>query len=333
VDDQESAPNCLSAQPMDRRRIRNGMNVNLMRCCGAICLIGLAAWSAPALASCPPGALGVSRTLHLSTRGGFKVGLKTYPETLALADREVVLTFDDGPANGTTAKVLDALAAECVKATFFLLGRNAQALPELAKREVAEGHTVGHHSFSHPYETLRRVGEAAAKLDIDRGFAADDKAAYGDAGSAPRVRFFRFPGFADTPQLNAWLAGRDIAIFGTDVWASDWMPLTPAKELDLVLSRLEQSKGGILLLHDTKPQTAAMLPDLLLELKRRGFHIVHMAPGEDQPELRRAPADWTSETERIIAEVFARRTGPKSGGGAQAPAEPQAEPAPASPKP
>ncbi|MGO9674555.1 MAG: polysaccharide deacetylase family protein [Methylocella sp.] len=263
-------------------------------------------------APCPPGALGVSRTLKLDTRGGLEVGLKTYPQTLALGDHEIVLTFDDGPS-GPTAKVLDALAAQCVKATFFLIGRNAQALPELVKREVAAGHTVGHHTFSHPVATMRRLSETAAKQDIDKGFAADDRAVYGAAGSEPRTRFFRFPGFADTPTLDAWLGSRNIAIFGADLWASDWLPLSPQHELALVLSRLEETKGGILLLHDSKAQTAAMLPDLLRELKQRGFRIVHIEPGDDPPPLRAAPAGWTSETEKIIAQVFAREAGRRSG--------------------
>lgn len=271
--------------------------------------------AAPA-APCGPDTLGVSRTLSLSTQGGFEVGLKTYPKTLALADHEVVLTFDDGPASGSTARVLDALAAECVKATFFLIGRNAQGLPSLVRREVAEGHSVAHHTFSHPALTMRRLSEAAAKADIDKGISADDKAAYGASGTEPRVKFFRFPGFADTPKLNAWLASRNIAIFGADVWASDWLPMSPKTELALVLSRLEQTKGGILLMHDIKAQTAAMLPDLLRELKQRGFHIVHIRQGDDPPPLRPAPSGWTSETEKIIEQIFAHEAAQKNHGAA-----------------
>ena len=95
---------------------------------------------------CPPEALGVARTIEVGTKGGIQVGLKTYPRSLVLDNHEIVLTFDDGPSAQTTPRI-DALAAECVKATFFLVGRNAEALPALVKREVAEGHTVGHHSF------------------------------------------------------------------------------------------------------------------------------------------------------------------------------------------
>jgi peptidoglycan-N-acetylglucosamine deacetylase len=254
-------------------------------------------------APCPPDALGTSRTIEIGTKGGLALGLKSYPQTLDLADHEVVLTFDDGPWPGTTPAVLEALARQCVKATFFLVGRHAEAAPWLVRREVAEGHTVGHHTYSHPAATLRGLSETQAETDIERGFAADDKAAYGMAGPEPKVPFFRFPGFADTPELRAWLSQRNIAVFGTDLWANDWLMMTPWAELDYVLSELEARKRGILLLHDTRRQTARMLPELLYELKRRGFKIVHLVPGSAQPALYRAPQGWTSTTEAIIHHV------------------------------
>jgi peptidoglycan/xylan/chitin deacetylase (PgdA/CDA1 family) len=275
----------------------------------AIAFALLGAPAAAASASCPPEALGVSRTLAISAQGGWQVGLKTYPQTLDLDDHEIVLTFDDGPLNPTTGKVLDALAKECVKATFFVVGRKAQAAPALLKRALAEGHSIGHHTFSHPEATLRRMSEKAAEDEIEKGFAADDKAAYGAADASPKTPFFRFPGFADTPALIAWLSARNIAVFGADLWASDWTPMTPEAQLALVLTRLEKEKRGILLFHDTKQQTAAMLPALLRELKQRGFKIVHVAPGSDPPPMRPASEGWTSETEKIIADVFAKQAG------------------------
>jgi peptidoglycan-N-acetylglucosamine deacetylase len=276
-----------------------------------ICAHSLAAaagifFLAPAGAACPPEALGVSRTLEVGTSGGLQVGLKTYPRTLALDDREIVLTFDDGPSAQTTPAVLDALAKECVKATFFLVGRNAEALPALVKREIAEGHTVGHHTFSHPASTLRNLSESAAQEEILRGFEADDRAAYVKAIGAPKVPFFRFPGFADTPALIAWLSAKNIAVFGADLWVSDWNTMTPEAELALTLSRLDKEKRGILLLHDTKQQTAAMLPDLLQDLKKGGYKIVNIVPGTNPAPTRAAPEGWTSATEKIIADVFAK---------------------------
>ncbi|WP_395697482.1 polysaccharide deacetylase family protein [Methylocella sp.] len=267
----------------------------------ALLLCALASAS-PALA-CGPDALGVARVLTLAAKPGEApaVGLKSYPQTLDLKPREVVLTFDDGPLPGPTTRILDALDAQCVKATFFLIGRNAQANPRLARREAQAGHTIAHHSFSH--RLMGRLAEAVAREDIDKGFRADDLAAFGTAGEQPRAPFFRYPGFVDSPQLNAWLASRGVIVFGADVWASDWEKMTPQEELDRTLARLEASNGGILLLHDIKAQTAAMVPELLVELKRRGFSIVHVKPRETPAPipLRAAPPGWKSETAAILA--------------------------------
>jgi hypothetical protein len=131
--------------------------------------------SGPAEAvACPLDVLGTSRVLEVGSKGGLQIGLKTYPQTLRLEDHEVVLTFDDGPNPGTTDRILDALTKQCVKATFFIIGRNAEANPALVKRAYEAGETIGHHTYSHPAKTLRLMSEPAAKADIDKGFAADD---------------------------------------------------------------------------------------------------------------------------------------------------------------
>jgi len=255
-------------------------------------------------AACAPDALGTSRVLPVGTMGGLQLGLKTYPQSLQLADHEVVLTFDDGPIPGTTDRVLDALEKECVKATFFVIGRNAEAHPALLRREYQAGETIGHHSYSHPARTLRFLSDAAARADIDRGFAAVDRILFGTAGPEPKVPFFRFPGFADTPALVTWLSSRNIAVFGADFWAFDWLEMTPEQELQIVLRKLDQEKHGILLLHDARRSTSLMLPALLTELKKRGFKIVHLVPGGDKPQLEAAPAGWSSETEAVIARLM-----------------------------
>jgi peptidoglycan-N-acetylglucosamine deacetylase len=232
----------------------------------------------PEGAPCPGNAdaLGTARILTVDAAMTPRVGRKHFPETLPLAPKEVVLTFDDGPLSGTTGRVLDALKRECVRATFFLLGRNAAAHPELARRELAEGHTVAHHTFSHPL--LDRMPAAAAGAEIDRGFAAVDTALYGRFDGGPRTPFFRFPGFASSPALLDQLQRRGIVVFGADLWASDWNPMSPSQELALVLGRIEANQGGIVLFHDTKLATAAMLPAFLRALKSRGYRIVHVIP-------------------------------------------------------
>jgi peptidoglycan/xylan/chitin deacetylase (PgdA/CDA1 family) len=233
---------------------------------------------AVAAAPCPgnPDALGTERVLAVSVASTPRVGRKHFATTLPLARKEVVLTFDDGPWPGTTDRVLDALRRECVKATFFLLGHNAAEHPALVRREVAEGHTVAHHTFSHPL--LARLSLAAAEAEIDRGVAAVETAGTGRTGRSPATPFFRFPGFASSPALLGRLQQRGIVVFGADLWASDWNPMTPAQELALVMGRLNATGGGILLFHDTKAQTAAMLPAFLRELKRQGYRVVHAVP-------------------------------------------------------
>ena len=74
-------------------------------------------------------------------------------------------------------------------------------------------------------------------------------------------------------------------VFGADVWASDWDPMSPEQELRLILARIEQVGRGIVLFHDSKAQTAKMLPAFLRELKRRGYRIVHVVPAASRGTL------------------------------------------------
>jgi peptidoglycan-N-acetylglucosamine deacetylase len=244
-----------------------------------LAFIFIALIPATALAdSCPgnPEALGTARTIQVDVKAAPRIGRKQFPSTLPLHDKELVLTFDDGPWPGTTPRVLDALKRECVLATFFLLGRNTAAHPELARRALAAGHSIGHHSYSHPL--LNHMSLARAESDIDRGIAADEFALYGARRTNPTTPFFRFPGFASNAALLDRINERGLVVFGADVWASDWVPMTPERELHLILSRIEQVGRGIVLFHDTKAQTAQMLPAFLHELRKRGYRIVHVIP-------------------------------------------------------
>jgi len=238
----------------------------------AVVVLPLAAPAAP----CPgnPDALGTERVLAVDAKTTPRIGRKEFSSTLPLGPKELVLTFDDGPWPTTTPRVLAALKAECVLATFFLVGRNTEAHPELARRELAEGHSIGHHTYSHPL--LDHMPLAKAEADIDRGIATDEFALYGGRSSQPKSPFFRFPGFASNRALLDRMAERGLVVFGADVWASDWLPMAPQIELLLILARIDRVGRGIVLFHDTKAQTAQMLPAFLRELKRRGYRIVHV---------------------------------------------------------
>src|SRR5689334_10587868 len=193
----------------------------------AIALLGIAAAHGE---DCPrKGTLGTSRVLEVDAASFPQVGTKSFPQTLPLRDHDVVLTFDDGPRPPTTPRVLAALARECVHATFFMIGKLASEHPGLARRIAREGHTIGHHTFSHP--SLLRIPQADAFKEIDNGIAAVEQVLHGIATTTPATPFFRFPGFESTPATLDLLRRRGIAVFGADLWASDWNHLTPTQEL------------------------------------------------------------------------------------------------------
>jgi peptidoglycan/xylan/chitin deacetylase (PgdA/CDA1 family) len=258
-----------------QKRARNGINAL------AIAVVAATAWgdTAPA-ADCPrPGTLGTSRILRVDAATTPRVGLKSFPQTLPLWDHEVVLTFDDGPWPPTTPKVLAALAQECVRATFFLIGKPASAHPDLVRRIAAEGHTIGSHTWTH--RSLMRIPPSETTEEIDHGISAIELALHGEATrtpNTPSTPFFRFPGFQSTPATLALLQSRGIVVFGADFWASDWNPMTPKQELKLIIDRLKIARKGIILFHDPKAQTAAMLPAFLRYLRDNDYRVVHLVP-------------------------------------------------------
>lgn len=233
---------------------------------------------APARAGeCPnKGALGTSRVLTVDPAAYPRVGTKSFPQTLPLDDHEVVLTFDDGPSPPATRTILAALSAECVRATFFMVGRSASEHPELVRTIASLGHTVGHHTWSHP--NLAQPTPENAEADIDKGISAVEAALHGTAGTTPTTPFFRFPYFESTPHLLQRMEQRGIAVFGADFWASDWNKMTPEQQLKLLTERLEIARKGIILLHDPRAQTAAMLPAFLRYLRDNHYRVVHIAP-------------------------------------------------------
>src|ERR1700750_1151843 len=116
----------------------------------ALLMLGLAGSFAAlpaAAANCPrPDALAPSRTLVVDAKEHPLIGSMQYRETLPLNDGEVVLTFDDGPLPKYRYQILDSLAAQCVKATFFMVGQQARANPEGVRKVLAAGHTVATHT-------------------------------------------------------------------------------------------------------------------------------------------------------------------------------------------
>ncbi len=258
--------------------------------------LGLCAWIvAPAAlaADCPghPDALGTSRTLVVDPREHPRLGTMQYPETLPLADHEVVLTFDDGPLPRNSNQVLEILASQCVKATFFEIGRMAQAFPEGVRKLRDAGHTIGTHTLDHPL-SMNRMPVERAKQEIEDGIALV-KAALGDSADTALAPFFRIPGLLRADSVEDYLAAQGIQVWSADFPADDWRHISSSRVYDLAMSRLEAKGKGILLLHDIQARTVAALPRILNELKARGYHIVHVVPATaERPATPTEPEQW-----------------------------------------
>src|SRR6266576_2009669 len=146
-----------------------------MRCWTALVLglvAGFASKSAIA-ADCPghPDALGTSRTLVVDPKAHPLIGTMQYRETLPLRDHEVVLTFDDGPLPHNSDRILEILASQCVKATFFTVGRMARSFPEGVRKVRDAGHSVGTHTQNHP-TGFDKFPIERARQEIDDGIAS-----------------------------------------------------------------------------------------------------------------------------------------------------------------
>jgi peptidoglycan/xylan/chitin deacetylase (PgdA/CDA1 family) len=229
-----------------------------------------AANSAPTPTACPANAdaLQPSRTVEIDTTAGPAFGFEHFKMHDFLRPKEVVLTFDDGPWPNTTPAVLEALAAHCVKATFFPIGKHAIWHPEILKQVAAQGHTIGSHTWSHPNLAKKSFDEA--KDEIERGVSAV-RAALG----APAAPFFRFPALKHPDELVKYLGSRNIGIFSTDLDSFDFKWRKQGQLVKRVMAKLDKMGKGIVLMHDFQQATAQDVPALLAELKTQGYKIVH----------------------------------------------------------
>lgn len=259
-----------------------------------------AAWASECRGN--PDALGTSRTLAIAPADYGRIGFMQYKTTLPLAEGEVVLTFDDGPIRPHTTRILQTLASNCVKATFFIVGRQARAFPDIVRRIRELGHTIATHSQNHPFR-FAELPVSRLSEEVEGGIAAI-AAALGDrAEVAP---FFRIPGLSRSNRNETYLASRGLSVWSADFVADDWRHISAQKVVERALSRIAQKGKGVLLLHDIQPATALALPRLLHELKARGYRIVHVVPSE---AIRPKPQP-DSVPDQIVRDMPVRRTWP-----------------------
>jgi peptidoglycan/xylan/chitin deacetylase (PgdA/CDA1 family) len=186
--------------------------------------------------------------------------------------RRLALTFDDGPNPGATPLILDALAARGVKATFFILGRHADAWPDLVRRVADEGHVIGNHGWHH--RKLHVRGPGYVRQDLTMGTESIERA------SGVRPRLFRAPHGFRSPWVTPIAAslGQKTVGWSRGVWDSN----RPGAE-KIARRTVDWTRpGSIMLLHDgdgydangDRRQTADAVPMILDQLLERGYRFV-----------------------------------------------------------
>ncbi len=237
--------------------------------------------------------LGLSRVVEIDAAGGPQFGGGESDRVHFLGDREVVLTFDDGPMRNHTRAVLAALAAQCTRATFFMLGRLAAADPAMVKEVMSQGHTVASHTWSH--QNLSTLSQAAATREFEMGISAVSRAAGGAV--AP---FFRFPYLRESAAVLDRARKRNIATFWIDVDSKDFMTRDAQAAQRRVMAGLNAKGKGVILMHDIQPSTVGAIAPLLDELRRKGYKVVHLTP--------KAPASTVAEFDAAVAKAFADKS-------------------------
>ncbi|MBH5372310.1 polysaccharide deacetylase family protein [Bradyrhizobium glycinis] len=226
----------------------------------------------PKQACANPNALGVSRVVEIDTTGGPGFGFEHFKQFDFLIEKEVVLTFDDGPWPVNTPTVLKALADECTKGLFFSVGKHATYHPEILKQVLAQGHTVGTHTWSHVNLNSKKLTEQQVKDEVEKGFSAVRFA----LGTNP-APFFRFPQLQHNPAMVSYFGTRNVAMFSTEIDSFDFRKgATPEKIVETVMTRLDKLGKGIILMHDFQKNTGLALPTLLARLKAGGYKVVQM---------------------------------------------------------
>ncbi len=223
-----------------------------------------------------PDALGMSRIVQIDTTGGPAFGTEHFKQYDFLHEKEVVLTFDDGPWPENTPMVLKALQDNCVRATFFEIGEHATWAPQLTKLLVQAGMTVGSHTWSHKDLAKNPYAKdiEQAKQEIEMGVSAVHMAADG----GPIAPFFRFPDLQMPPDLLAYLGTRNIATFSTDIDTFDFKIRKPEEVVKSVMTKLAKNGKGILLMHDFQHATAEAMPEVLHQLHLAGYKVVGVVP-------------------------------------------------------
>nr|WP_302850473.1 polysaccharide deacetylase family protein [Chryseobacterium sp. SSA4.19] len=245
---------------------------------------------------------------------------KTYPSSYEVKkygeapDKELVLTFDDGPDETYTPQILDVLSKYHVPAAFFLVGLNAEKNLPLVKRIYREGHEIGNHTFTH--ENVAKVSPERALLELKLTRLLIE------CVTGHSTILFRAPYNADseptTPEeiIPVALARKQNYLdIGENIDPEDWQPGIKSDEIvKRVMEGLHQRKGNIILLHDaggdTREETVKALKILIPALQKQGYHftnlstILHKSKAELMPEIPKTKSYYIMQLNLVLATVI-----------------------------
>lgn len=216
--------------------------------------------------NCTAEALGTDRVIALTP--------DSPPIFGQLAEREVVLTFDDGPHSPRTLDVMEVLSRECVQSVFFLRGDSATRHPELTRAILLSGHELGAHGWAHG--ALMEMTLEDARADIQRGLdAINDALANAPETEAQRIRLFRFPYVASNDDLEAIVTSLDLITVPVQADGADWESTDPETIVERVMANLARYENrGVILLHDPFRNAGKTADALIQRLKSDGYRIV-----------------------------------------------------------
>lgn len=195
----------------------------------------------------------------------------------------IALTFDDGPSPDTTPKLLKILADRGVKATFYVVGRQVAAYPDVLKQVAAAGHEIGNHSWSHPILPKIKLAEAERQLE--------DTTAIIEKVTGAKPKTMRPPYGAMSPSLRKHIEDKyGMSLIYWSVDPLDWKHKDAKRVHDVIVANTQP--GGIVLAHDIHPTTVAAMPSVIDDLKAKGFKFVTVSEliAMHRPELAKVAA-------------------------------------------
>lgn len=214
------------------------------------------------------------RTIVISNNDYPLVGFDSYKQSLPLREKEIVLTFDDGP-HSNTRKVLKILNQYCLKATFFVVGKMAESNPEILREIYLSGHNIANHSYSHSLfdriSSERQIFEIERTQEIVKNIIGNNM-----------IPVFRFPGLARTKETENYLFKNNLSVWSVDIDTKDYMfsKSETNKATYSMIARinkgLERQNYGVILMHDIHNNSANALSDILNYLISNGYTFVHV---------------------------------------------------------